>query len=253
MFECTYIKGTTVPPFDAAITASIEEFGIDGGGKPMKIAVENFDGKVYRTITSVGLGAYMHITSALLALDMKDLLADSIYGKDGYDSWFVPTTKTLQIVPSQVTVANDPATEILSEIGKLDNVPETERQALILSRVGQGAFRDQLVSYWKGCAVTGANCILLLRASHIKPWRASNNTERLDMFNGLLLSPNLDAAFDSGYITFDSHGKIILSNAISGTPAFQLHINAKMRINQKQLREEHKAYLEFHRSEVFRG
>ncbi len=76
------------------------------------------------------------------------------------------------------------------------------------------------MSYWKGCAVTGADCIPLLKASHIKPWCESNNKERLDVFNGLLLSPNIDAAFDTGYITFDLHGKIVLSNAIAAPQHF---------------------------------
>ena len=52
---------------------------------------------------------------------------------------------------------------------------------------------------WGGrCAVTGLDLPLLLRASHIKPWRDSDNRERLDPYNGLLLSPSYDAAFDWG-------------------------------------------------------
>jgi len=101
------------------------------------------------------------------------------------------------------------------------------------------------------CAVTGANCIKLLKASHIKPWRSSNNVERLDVFNGLLLAPNIDAAFDSGSITFDSKGKIIISKSIAGMAAFQLHINLKLSIKQKLLSSEHMTYLEYHRNEVF--
>ncbi|QDV39293.1 HNH endonuclease [Tautonia plasticadhaerens] len=67
----------------------------------------------------------------------------------------------------------------------------TERRALVLSRVGQGQFRDSLMSVWGGrCAVTGLDLPVLLRASHIKPWRDSDNRERLDAYNGLLLSPS---------------------------------------------------------------
>jgi len=153
----------------------------------------------------------------------------------------------------EAEIASDSGAEILGDLEALNALPETERQSLLLSRVGQGGFRAQLVSYWNGCAVTGANCIPLLKASHIKPWHESTNKERLDVFNGLLLSPNIDAAFDTGYITFDSQGKIVLSKAIAGAPAFQLHINAKLRINQKLLRPEHEVYLKHHRREVFRG
>ena len=245
MFKSKYIKGETVPPFDEHISGAIVEYGIEGGGKPMEIAVENFDGRIYRIVTSVGMGAYMHATSSLLDLGMKDTLAESLHGKDGYDSWFVTTPEMLNALPHEQEITNDPAAELLSELEALRALPETERQSLTLCRIGQGEFRAQLVSYWNGCAVTRTNCIPLLKASHIKPWRTSNNIERLDVFNGLLLSPNIDTAFDTGHITFDSQGKIVLSKAITGTPAFQLHINAKLRINQKLLRPEHEVYLGF--------
>ena len=253
MFQSSYIKGEAVPPFDESVSTAIAEYGIEGGGKAMKIAVENFEGRIYRVLTSVGMGAYIHATSSLLDLGLKDILADSLHGKDGYESWFVTTPEMLAANTPEPEIANNPGVEILSDLEALSALPETERQSLVLSRVGQGEFRAQLVSYWNDCAVTGANCIPLLKASHIKPWRESNNKERLDVFNGLLLSPNIDAAFDTGYVTFDSQGKIVLSKAIAGAPAFQLHITAKLRINQKLLRPEHEGYLEHHRREVFRG
>ena len=252
MFQSMYIEGETVPAFDEFISAAIASYGIEGGGKPMKIAIENFAGRIYRVVTSVGMGAYIYATSSLLELRLKDILADSIHGKDGYDSWFITTREMLDVVPSEPEIAKDPAAEILNELDVLNTLPETERQSLVLSRIGQGEFRTQVVSYWKGCAVTGADYIPLLKASHIKPWRESNNKERLDVFNGLLLSPNIDTAFDAGYITFDSQGKIVLSKAVTGAPAFQLHINAKLRINRNFLRPEHEAYLKYHRREVFR-
>lgn len=253
MFKSMYIKSEAVPTFDQAVSAAIASYGIEGGGKPMKIAVENFNGRIYRVVTSVGMGAYLHATSSLLELGLKDLLANDINGKDGYDSWFVTTPETLDSFLPEEVVLDDPATEILNEFETLSTLPETERRSLVLSRVGQGEFRAQLVSYWKGCAVTGADCIPLLKASHIKPWRDSDNKERLDVFNGLLLAPNIDAAFDIGFITFDTQGKIVLSNSVVGAPAFQLHINAKLRINSNLLRPEHQTYLEHHRREVFRG
>ena len=253
MFQSKYIKGETVPPFDDQISDAIAEYGIEGGGKRMDIAVENFEGRIYRVISSIGMGAYIHATSSLLDCGMRDTLAESLHGKDGYDSRFVTTSEMLSALSPQPELTVDRAAELLSELEALRALPETERQSLTLSRIGQGEFRAELVSYWSGCAVTGANCIPLLKASHIKPWRTSNNKERLDVFNGLLLSPNIDTAFDTGHIAFDAHGKILLSKAITGAPAFQLHINAKLRINQKLLRPEHKVFLEHHRVEVFRG
>jgi predicted restriction endonuclease len=65
-------------------------------------------------------------------------------------------------------------------------------------------------------------------ASHIKPWRASDNTERLDTYNGLLLLPNLDKAFDLGFITFTERGRIIVSNQLEESG--KLGIDSGMRI-----------------------
>ena len=61
-------------------------------------------------------------------------------------------------------------------------------------------FRTALTSYWGGkCCVSGLSMEPLLRASHIKPWAVCDlDRERLDVFNGLLLIPNLDALFDAG-------------------------------------------------------
>ena len=50
-----------------------------------------------------------------------------------------------------------------------------------------------------------------LIASHIKPWACSESGEKLDIDNGLLLCPNHDALFDSGYISFDENGVIMIS------------------------------------------
>ena len=84
----------------------------------------------------------------------------------------------------------------------------TERDALIRSRIGQGRFRYDLLEMWEGrCCITGLDIDALLRASHIKPWRDSNNAERLDPYNGLLLSPGYDAAFDKGLITLRLMGE----------------------------------------------
>ena len=66
---------------------------------------------------------------------------------------------------------------------------ETTRDAVVKSRLGQGVFRAKLVEIWDGCSVTGCKTIEVLRASHIKPWRSSSNSERLDPYNGLLLLP----------------------------------------------------------------
>lgn len=85
--------------------------------------------------------------------------------------------------------------------------PETTREALVLARIGQGRFRTQLVDRWAGlCCATGLAEAKLLRASHIMPWKVANNQQRLDVYNGLLLSVAYDAAFDAHLITLTDGG-----------------------------------------------
>lgn len=87
---------------------------------------------------------------------------------------------------------------------------ETEKDALIKQRVGQGWFRNQLITRWGGCSVTDCKDTSLLIASHIKGWRhCTTRAERLSSDNGLLLSPNFDKAFDRGLISFSDNFKIL--------------------------------------------
>jgi putative restriction endonuclease len=126
----------------------------------------------------------------------------------------------------------------------------TTRLQIHESRIGQGDFRRGLLDYWGSrCCVSGLSQPTLLRASHIKPWRASNNAERLDCSNGLLLSPSYDAAFDTGFISFDNQGRIRVSPALSRTDAQALGIDVAARIGR--LDEAHRSYLEYHGQFVF--
>jgi hypothetical protein len=111
------------------------------------------------------------------------------------------------------------------------DAPETERQAIIAARRGQGRFRTALIEQWAGkCAVTKSRALALLRASHIKPWREATNAERLDPYNGLLLTPNLDAAFDLGLISFTDKGRMLLSPELPEGEAAQLGLNPDLRL-----------------------
>lgn len=127
---------------------------------------------------------------------------------------------------------------------------ETERKGLITSRVGQGAYRKRIVHRWQYmCAVTGFNRLEILIASHIIPWKEANNDERLDVHNGILLSPLYDALFDKHLITFENSGQIILSDKIE-TKAFEIiGVDGKERI--KNLSQYNFNYLEHHRSKFY--
>lgn len=129
---------------------------------------------------------------------------------------------------------------------------ETMKKSLTDARIGQGKFRLKLLTYWENsCSVTKVGNKQLLRASHIKPWKDSDNRERLDKYNGLLLSPDLDALFDCGLITFDDNLEIKISPEIEKAELKKLGVDDKMRL--RQIEDKHKAYLKYHRDHIFQG
>jgi putative restriction endonuclease len=126
----------------------------------------------------------------------------------------------------------------------------TQKEQLIQARIGQGAFRDALLDHWHSrCCVTDCTIGPVLRASHIKPWRASSNRERLDRFNGLLLVANVDALFDRFLISFNDTGEMLIGPGIDRDDLIALGCNPDHRI---ALSAGHSTYLEWHRAE-FRG
>lgn len=129
----------------------------------------------------------------------------------------------------------------------------TEAERLVVQRVGQDLFRAGLLTYWEGrCAITGLGVPELLRASHIKPWAdCSSDAERLDIYNGLLLAPHLDAAFDAGFITFRDNGDVLVSENLGQNNRFLLCLDGHLRV--EKLAAEHAGYLEWHRAKVFRA
>lgn len=122
--------------------------------------------------------------------------------------------------------------DYIERIKNDDKIPETERKAIIQSRVGQGTFRKSLFDKYHGrCIITGIDHPKLLIASHIKPWAICSNKERLNIDNGLLLSATYDRLFDSGLITFDRQGKIFLSSFIGEENVNRLNLTKNMRFD----------------------
>ncbi|MGK0162483.1 HNH endonuclease [Pseudomonas mosselii] len=150
-------------------------------------------------------------------------------------------SKPRVVVDSETEAASSSSQEYLGDIALTD----TERDALIKARIGQGDYRERLLDYWGGCAVTECNMPELLRASHIKPWRFAVPSERLDPFNGLLLAGHLDLAFDQGLISFDDHGRILLSRNLDPASAKALNITPELRLRKIEARHRH--YLAWHR------
>lgn len=129
----------------------------------------------------------------------------------------------------------------------LDTLQPTAREAVVMARRGQGKFRKDLSAIWHGqCAVTGCSIEALLRASHIKPWRISDNRERLDRYNGLLLVANLDAAFDACLISFKEDGTMLFDVALGDEPWKVLGIAPASSL-RGALSPDQRNYLQHHR------
>ena len=134
----------------------------------------------------------------------------------------------------------------------VQSLGETEREAMIKARVGQGPFRAALIARWGGCSVSTCSAHELLIASHIKPWsQCTTPAERLGAANGLLLTPNLDKAFDRGLITFDDRFRILLSPKLRPGDALHLGIHQNLRVTSKA-QNDTLPFLEFHRHKVFK-
>lgn len=141
--------------------------------------------------------------------------------------------------------------EYITAIKDDTTIPETERTAIIQSRVGQGLFRKSLMDKYHGrCIITGINHPKLLVASHIKPWAVSTNEERLSVNNGLLLSATYDRLFDSGLITFDKMGRIHLSRFIGDKNIKRLQLEGNMRFDL-HLDGHMGEYLDYHSDVLF--
>jgi 5-methylcytosine-specific restriction enzyme A len=121
----------------------------------------------------------------------------------------------------------------------------TERKGLVTSRVGQGVYRKKIIEKWSGkCPITNCSILTILISSHIVPWSQSDNKERLDVENGILLSPLYDALFDRHLISFDDDGEILLSDNLEESKVSELGINVNSKI---PITKGMKKYLKRHR------
>lgn len=149
------------------------------------------------------------------------------------------------------TMPNRVAEKFHSAIAGLPRSTEVER--LVVQRVGQDLFRSALLDFWgDACCITGLAIPELLKASHIKPWaRCDSDEERLDVFNGLLLAPHLDALFDGGWLTVEDTGRVRFSTQMVGVAMEQLGLPKMLEV--RGLSKAHFPYLAYHREEIFKG
>lgn len=155
----------------------------------------------------------------------------------------------LAIAEAESPLAIDEVNE--KSIAVLSPVSVTEKKRLQLARVGQGLFRSRVIEIEKKCRVTGISDVDFLIASHIKPWQPSDNQERLDGNNGLLLAPHVDKLFDRGWISFSDAGSILCNHmhVVQVMQAWGISPQA----NVGPFSAAQRPYLHYHRNNVLKA
>ena len=128
-------------------------------------------------------------------------------------------------------------------------IPSTARDQLVKARIGQGLFRSRVELLEPSCRVTGVKDRRFLRASHIKPWSKSNNVERLDGANGLLLAPHVDHLFDKGFVTFGDDGSLLASTHLPTDVAVAWTLSSVKA--PRALTPSQRLFMSYHRQYVF--
>ncbi|HUY51865.1 MAG TPA: HNH endonuclease [Streptosporangiaceae bacterium] len=142
---------------------------------------------------------------------------------------------------------------------------ETERILMAAVRVGQHVFAQNVLHNCGGrcvfCGLSpeafGAKRMLL--AGHIKPWKDSTPSERLDPRNGLAACPAHDAAFDTGLLTVNGglriHVAPSLASAVKADPLARQYYGRPPLREVLLLPSDAQApaakYLDWHRQKIF--
>ena len=138
----------------------------------------------------------------------------------------------------------------LEQIRQDDRLGETDRQALVIARRGQGLYKLRVMAIEHACRVTGVDRPEHLRASHCKPWRDASNEERLDGENGLLLTPSIDHLFDRGFIGFEDNGALIVSPVAHRESLDKMGVDPSRLPALGRFTSGQRGYLAFHRENV---
>jgi len=210
------VKNTTQPFIYCGRLKYVEY--IEGTSKPVHLIFQNID--------------YQDDTENKDLLDVYFWKPDKIGGASQFK------------ITNRETVSEDRKRKL-----KKPNI--TERSGLVTSRVGQGYYRQQIIEKWEGkCPVTQSELLKILISSHIVPWSECNDKERLDVENGILLSPNVDSLFDKHLISFSDNGQMIISERLSTEELKKLGIPVGITI---KVTEGMKKYLQRHRERLLQN
>jgi putative restriction endonuclease len=142
---------------------------------------------------------------------------------------------------------------------------QTEQIILAAARVGQHVFALNVLSNCgQRCVFCGLNpsafgAKRMLAAGHIKPWKDSEPSERLDPRNGLAACPSHDVAFDTGLLTvgpaLQIHVSEALANAVREDPLTRQYYGRPPLLEGLLLPDKAqppaRKYLDWHKTNVF--
>ncbi len=144
-------------------------------------------------------------------------------------------------------------TQLVEDISEIqENTDSTTKTLMIEARLGQGKFKRDVIETWKlgtRCVVTGIDIPELLIASHIIPWRESDDAMRLDGANGLLLCSHLDKLFDRYLISFGDDLTIMINDVLIASQGMHLEeigIDESLRLNTTGISDADKARIKVH-------
>ena len=216
---------------DPSAIALADLFRRSPGSLALKLA--NLDGRRAHTAKNEGL-LWIELTHDLVRFEsLYEIILDAARSI-GLDQSQLPDflgleSNTLQAFLEADRVSNEELRESIDEDldewrseNPDDDFIRTEKALLGTARVGQAQFARRVLSNCNfvcvfcglGFRSAGLPSSRMLIASHIKPWRHSLNSERVDSSNGLAACPTHDAAFDSFLITLNPALEIVASSEL---------------------------------------
>ncbi len=137
---------------------------------------------------------------------------------------------------------------VLKQIRSGTSYPPATKAQIVQARLGQGTFRKSVLAREPAGRVTGILHSRYLVASHIKPWAVCDYGEHLDGANGLMLAPHVDHLFDTGLISFEDNGDLVLAPSLDPQVLHAWHIDACANVGP--FGPDQSRYLAYHRQHV---
>jgi hypothetical protein len=204
----------------------------------------------YSPLRSTGVG----LQGVYLA-EVSRVFSEVLAGLIGLEAQELVSTVACASAPSPAVTGTPRIEEWEDNLQKLlaqnPAIVETEKLALIRARRGQGLFKENVMRMERACRITKVDNPSHLIGSHIKPWRDSNNEQRLDGENGLLLTPSIDHLFDRGFISFEGDGRLLVSPVADALSLRRMGVATGDKVNVGDFSSGQRRYLEFHREAVF--